>query len=766
MHPNVNVVNSTISSSRPPESVFQDHNSTRNSHPLIFAPLTQGQSNTAAPQDSQKHAATGIPVPPASKRLRGLAASTNPQDLAPLHQIEIARRAAASLPAPYRIEDPSQAEAARRVQAARAIDCWYLTVGDDHETEPSEQVKAELRISDQKRLETTPMDLRKPQTSRIRCTKCLKFGHWKTWKNNHNGGSADHIRGHLVKEHYSAYLAACERINYTPANRHDPIQLDDDVKEPLTPEGIIRYLTDWFAEDDISFNMVSHRGFRRFVNYIGQGKVAAKDLPDWHTIAAKAAALSEEAKERIKKEIKHARGRVSCTTDLWTDDSQRAFMCQVNRLIAFRVIEGTHAGAHLAEMFFEVMEEFGILGWITMDNATNNDSLMGQLEEYMVTQGMDFDRHGNRLRCFPHVVNLAVQDILNTLAVSATEYHNAMSRYIASDPGLAEYAITHADYEVLHDILTVLNFAHRTQELLSSDKVPTLAFAIPLYHALVDQWTRLQSMLPALSGAIVHIVAMALNPSIRYEWFDQNCSPEEALNARVVFKQHMLHCLEEQQKEQSEDIVSPPNSSRDPTETATKRLNTGYSSLLASGVDTRPASRLFPTLTKPGSTSTNSVTTPTSASLSPSTTSTHTTTPSTSRRPATNRALNEATVELEHRKFEEEAVIVPEDMNGLTPIDYWLARSNDLPLVYRVALDVLPAQASSVSSERVFSSSKLTCTQHRNHISASNVEALQILKHSLRSQRDAPYIDTPETLDFMTHHRDEFAGDGAILTVN
>ncbi|KDN32985.1 hypothetical protein RSAG8_13926, partial [Rhizoctonia solani AG-8 WAC10335] len=307
----------------------------------------------------------------------------------------------------------------------------------------------------------------------------------------------------------------------------------------------------------------------------------------------------------------------------------------------------------------------------------------------------------------------------------------AVSRYIASDPGLAEYAITHADYEVLHDILTVLNFAHRTQELLSSDKVPTLAFAIPLYHALVDQWTRLQSMLPALSGAIgagikklrlyldktrsspVHIVAMALNPSIRYEWFDQNCSPEEALNARVVFKQHMLHCLEEQQTEQSEDIVSPPNSSRDPTETATKRLNTGYSSLLASGVDTRPASRLLPNISKPGSTSANSVTTPTSASLSPSTTSTHTTTPSTSRRPATNRALNEATVELEHRKFEEEAVIVPEDMNGLTPIDYWLARSNDLPLVYRVALDVLPAQASSVSSERVFSSSKLTCTQHR-----------------------------------------------------
>ncbi|KEP46424.1 hypothetical protein V565_199570, partial [Rhizoctonia solani 123E] len=617
MHPNFSLVNSTVSASRPPERVFQDHNLARGSQPSTFASVQQGRNDTSAPTGSQKRSAIGVPTPPASKRLRGLATSANPRALAPLHQIEIARRAAASIPAPYYVD--AQTEAAKREQAARAIDCWYLTVGDNHEAEPSEEVKTNLRISDQKRLEAIQLDLRKPQTPRIRCTECLKFGNWRTWKNNHNGGSAYHIREHLVKEHYSAYLAACEQINYTPADRRGSVPLDDEVKEPLTSEGIARYLTKWFAEDDISFNMVSHRGFRRFINYIGQGKVTAKDLPDRHTIAAKAAALSDEAKE-------HRR--------------------QVNRLIAFRVIEGTHAGAHLAETFFEVMEDFGIthkLGWITMDNATNNDSMMVQLEEYMVTQGMDFDRHGNRLRCFPHVVNLAVQDILNALPASAAEYRSALSqqglklddeseaylsaflfellnhirktitalrrtqrrqglrqtivegntdkswtlkllelkldcptrwsstrdmierllylypavsRYIASDPSLAEYAITHADYEVLHDILTVLSFAHRTQELLSSDKVPTLAFAIPLYYALVEQWGQLQTALPTLSHAIgagikkiklyldktrsspVHIVAMALNPSIGYDWFDQNCSSEEASNARVVVKRH------------------------------------------------------------------------------------------------------------------------------------------------------------------------------------------------------------------------------------
>jgi hypothetical protein len=287
-----------------------------------------------------------------------------------------------------------------------------------------------------------------------------------------------------------------------------------------------------------------------------------------------------------------------------------------------------------------------------------------------------------------------------------------VSRYIASDPALAEYAITHADYEALHDILTILNFAHRTQELLSSDKIPTLAFAIPLYHALIDQWTQLQDTLPVLSNALdagikkinvyldktrsspVHIVAMALNPSIRYEWFDR-ISPSEGQKARVIVKQHvsflfchfysiytnirqqMLRCLEEQQDERSEGSILTSNPSQGTAETATRRLNIGYSNLLASGVETRVASRSFPLLKRTGSTSSNP---PHANSMAPvpsnfsslNASSTHTVASSTTQRPTPNRTLNEATIELEHRKFEEDPVITSEELNGLTHIDYWL----------------------------------------------------------------------------------------------
>ena len=47
--------------------------------------------------------------------------------------------------------------------------------------------------------------------------------------------------------------------------------------------------------------------------------------------------------------------------------------------------------------------------------------------------------------------------------------------------------------------------------------------------------------------------------------------------------------------------------------------------------------------------------------------------------------------------------------------------------MYRVALDILPVQASSVACERVFSLSKETITMRRNRLS---VELMEILNSS------------------------------------
>ena len=50
------------------------------------------------------------------------------------------------------------------------------------------------------------------------------------------------------------------------------------------------------------------------------------------------------------------------------------------------------------------------------------------------------------------------------------------------------------------------------------------------------------------------------------------------------------------------------------------------------------------------------------------------------------------------------------------------------PTLARIALDVLPSQASSVPCERLFSNGKLIATDHRARLGSDRFEELQIVK--------------------------------------
>ena len=57
------------------------------------------------------------------------------------------------------------------------------------------------------------------------------------------------------------------------------------------------------------------------------------------------------------------------------------------------------------------------------------------------------------------------------------------------------------------------------------------------------------------------------------------------------------------------------------------------------------------------------------------------------------------------------------------------------PLLFCLAMDVLPAQATAVPCERVFSSSKETCSLRRSQLGSATIEKLQILKHLYHRKR-------------------------------
>ncbi|KAF8673054.1 hAT family C-terminal dimerization region, partial [Rhizoctonia solani] len=96
-----------------------------------------------------------------------------------------------------------------------------------------------------------------------------------------------------------------------------------------------------------------------------------------------------------------------------------------------------------------------------------------------------------------------------------------------------------------------------------------------------------------------------------------------------------------------------------------------------------------------------------------------------------------AIVNAEHERYINNKILPLSELGKTDLVKHWKSAKSTFSLMHALAMDVLPAQASSVSSKRVFSSSKLTCTRAWNKMKANTVESLQILKYALRNRYQA-----------------------------
>jgi hypothetical protein len=67
-------------------------------------------------------------------------------------------------------------------------------------------------------------------------------------------------------------------------------------------------------------------------------------------------------------------------------------------------------------------------------------------------------------------------------------------------------------------------------------------------------------------------------------------------------------------------------------------------------------------------------------------------------------------------------------------VNWWQQHAALFPTLARIALDILPCQASSVPCERLFSASKQTADLRRSSLGAKHFEELQIMKFAWRSK--------------------------------
>ena len=131
------------------------------------------------------------------------------------------------------------------------------------------------------------------------------------------------------------------------------------------------------------------------------------------------------AHQVIKQNLASAR-MVHFTFDLWSSPNHRAFLGIVGHwvgadgklhgtLLGLRRFHGSHTGINQAEHFWEVIKFYELetkIGYFTLDNASNNDTALVQIEAYLAERGIKFNPQARRLRCFGHVINLVVKAFL------------------------------------------------------------------------------------------------------------------------------------------------------------------------------------------------------------------------------------------------------------------------------------------------------------------------------------------------------------------
>lgn len=93
-------------------------------------------------------------------------------------------------------------------------------------------------------------------------------------------------------------------------------------------------------------------------------------------------------------------------------------MAITSLVLDFVKLSESHTGRYLSDRLVECLKDFGIekkiLG-VVCDNASNNDTLVSELEiELLGQNGMQ-----TRIRCFAHILNLAVKAVLSAFTRGA-----------------------------------------------------------------------------------------------------------------------------------------------------------------------------------------------------------------------------------------------------------------------------------------------------------------------------------------------------------
>ncbi|CAB4421281.1 unnamed protein product [Rhizophagus irregularis] len=300
---------------------------------------------------------------------------------------------------------------------------------------------------------------------------------------------------------------------------------------------MLKCLIKWIIINQHSFTVVEESAFANLIYTLEpDARLISAD-----TVKRRIMDLYENNVNKVKESFKNIRGKIFFTIDIWTSPSSKSFLSLTahyinndwklrNVLVDFIQIFGKHTGENIKNTFMTGISKLSlqnkIMG-ITTDNAANNLTFIDAL-----AKDNSFFQKENHFRCFAHVINLCVQDILKELddrflskihhspqrqekLSSNCELHEisnlkvvldvstrwnstfdminralylkeALNSLVLSEKDLKNFVIMDDEWTELEKVKLFLENFKEITVLMSGSSYPTLSMLIPLYNALID----------------------------------------------------------------------------------------------------------------------------------------------------------------------------------------------------------------------------------------------------------------------------------------
>jgi len=311
--------------------------------------------------------------------------------------------------------------------------------------------------------------------------------------------------------------------------------------ESITDDAFQRLVTQWVVLTDQPFSATEHPSFTRMIE-------AANEIvslpPMMKRKAIKDNVVKDFASQRkiLAETLSSNSSMLSFTLDAWTSKNQLAFLGITvhwidddfnlhNTLFDFIKMDGSHTGVNLAKYFVESVKSMGCehkIMAITTDNASNNITMMNEIETQLALMGITINKESVHVRCMAHTINLAVQLMIKPFSTKrvpkskkSVEKRNTGKEtiekeidsdetsgnededdFLLSDNTDKEYDIP-TYFEAIQKIRAICKFIKASPQRREVFKEDCIATGVSLLQLILDCITRWNSTYAMLARALV-----------------------------------------------------------------------------------------------------------------------------------------------------------------------------------------------------------------------------------------------------------------------